>query len=172
MSQNPFAVLTFIVAPAILTNATSMLAMSTINRMLRTRDRMHELYVESAKAPGEQHPYFLNQVSQLEVQAVTLLTALRWIYLALGSFATASLVTLVGAVAAELGSEVLMIMVVVMGLLLGIAGVSGIVGGCVCLLKATHVSLQYLQQEAALIRERQAKPAAQNDSKASAPQVV
>ena len=38
--HSPFAVLTFIVAPAILTNATSVLAMSTINRMLRTRERM------------------------------------------------------------------------------------------------------------------------------------
>ena len=39
LTQNPFAVLTFIVAPTILTNATSVLAMSAINRMLRTRER-------------------------------------------------------------------------------------------------------------------------------------
>jgi hypothetical protein len=48
LTNNPFAVLTFIAAPALLTNATSVLAMSTINRMLRTRDRMHELFKESA----------------------------------------------------------------------------------------------------------------------------
>jgi hypothetical protein len=49
--QNPFAILTVIVAPAILTNATSVLAMSTINRMLRTRQRMHELFQESESTP-------------------------------------------------------------------------------------------------------------------------
>ncbi len=40
LSQSPFAVVAFIVAPAMLTNASSVLAMSSINRMLRTRDRM------------------------------------------------------------------------------------------------------------------------------------
>ena len=45
--QSPFAALTFIAAPALLTNASSVLALSTINRMLRTRDRMHELFVKS-----------------------------------------------------------------------------------------------------------------------------
>ena len=33
-TQSPFAALTFVAAPAILTNASSVLAMSTINRML------------------------------------------------------------------------------------------------------------------------------------------
>jgi len=47
LSQSPFAVVTFIAAPALLTNASSVLAMSTINRMLRTRDRMRELYLQS-----------------------------------------------------------------------------------------------------------------------------
>jgi hypothetical protein len=35
-TQSPFAALTFVAAPAILTNASSVLAMSAINRMLRT----------------------------------------------------------------------------------------------------------------------------------------
>jgi len=44
LTQNPFAALTFVAAPALLTNASSVLALGTINRMLRTRDRMHELF--------------------------------------------------------------------------------------------------------------------------------
>lgn len=47
LTQNPFAALTFVAAPALLTNASSVLALGTINRMLRTRDRMHELFTES-----------------------------------------------------------------------------------------------------------------------------
>jgi len=34
LTQSPFAVLTFIAAPALLTNSSSVLALSTINRML------------------------------------------------------------------------------------------------------------------------------------------
>jgi len=38
------AALTMIVAPAMLTNASCVLALSTINRMLRTRERMRESF--------------------------------------------------------------------------------------------------------------------------------
>ena len=47
LTQSPFAVLTFIVAPALLTNASTVLALSTTNRMLRTRERMQELFAKS-----------------------------------------------------------------------------------------------------------------------------
>ena len=40
---NPFAALSLIVAPAILTNASSILAMSTSNRLARAADRAREL---------------------------------------------------------------------------------------------------------------------------------
>ena len=50
LTQNPFAVLTIIVAPALLTNASCLLALSTINRLLRTRDSMRELLKESESA--------------------------------------------------------------------------------------------------------------------------
>src|SRR5881628_1255321 len=98
LTQSPFAVLTFIAAPAILTNATSVLAMSTINRMLRTRDRMHELYAESEGVTQFRGAAYIEQVNRVESQAMLLLRALRWIYVSLGAFAAASLVTLLGAV--------------------------------------------------------------------------
>ena len=40
---NPFAGLSLIVAPAIMTNACTVLAMSTSNRLARTADRAREL---------------------------------------------------------------------------------------------------------------------------------
>ena len=155
LTQNPFAVLTFIVAPAILTNATSVLAMSTINRMLRTRDRMHQLYAESEGAAQFRGTAYLDQVNRVESQAMLLLRALRWIYVSLGAFAAASLVTLLGAVSGQMGKEVLMSIVVGMGLFLGFLGVSGLVGGCLNLLHATQLSLVNIREEAALIRARQ-----------------
>src|SRR5215468_4741799 len=96
LTDNPFAVLTFIVAPAILTNATSVLAMSTINRMLRTRERMHELLTESESAARLHGSSFITQVNRVERQGILLLRAMRWIYVSLGAFAAASFVTLLG----------------------------------------------------------------------------
>ncbi|MGD9210766.1 MAG: DUF2721 domain-containing protein [Desulfobacteraceae bacterium] len=40
---NPFIMLTFIVAPAVLTNCSALMAMSTSNRFARTIDRAREL---------------------------------------------------------------------------------------------------------------------------------
>lgn len=162
LTQNPFAVLTFIVAPAILTNATSVLAMSTINRMLRTRERMHDLYAESEASTAFRGTQFVAQVVRVEKQALLLLNALRWIYLSLGAFAAASLVTLLGAVSGQLGSSTLVHVIVGAGLVLGFAGVAGLVGGCVNLFHATQLSLMNIREEADLIRLRQEKHEAQS----------
>jgi hypothetical protein len=153
LTHNPFAVLTFIVAPAILTNATSVLAMSTINRMLRTRERMQQLFAESEK-PGPHGEQFLGQVNRVEKQGILLLNAMRWIYVSLGAFAAASLVTLLGAVFGQLGNPSLMRVIISFGLLLGFVGVTGLVGGSVHLFHATRLSLDSIREEAALIRER------------------
>ena len=155
LTQNPFAVLTFIVAPAILTNATSVLAMSTINRMLRARERMHELYAESEGSAEFRGAAYLEQVNRVERQAILLLRALRWIYTALGAFVAASLVTLLGAVFGQMGSDAVMRIVIHVGLLLGALGVVGLVVGCVNLLRATKLSFVNISEEAAWIRERQ-----------------
>jgi len=159
LSQSPFTVVTFIVAPAMLTNASSVLAMSTINRMLRTRDRMAELYHLSEK--GGQSPdeakRQLELVDRVEEQAILLLQALRAIYLALGSFVGATLVTLIGAVFehshAPMGSRVSTII----GLAMGAVGVAGLMTGCVHLFQATRISLRNISAEAALIRARHAE---------------
>src|SRR5271170_4280725 len=153
LTNNPFAVLTFIAAPAILTNATSVLAMSTINRWLRALDRMHELLKESEGGipPDEK---FIERVNHVERQAMMLLGALHWIYVALGAFAAATLVTLLGGVAGEFGNELVTRVVVGLGLLLGFIGVGGLIGGCAHLFRATQFSLANIHAEAAIIRAR------------------
>jgi hypothetical protein len=155
LTNNPFAVLTFIAAPAILTNATSVLAMSTINRMLRTRDRMHELLKESANPANLRDATFVERTNRVEQQAMLLLSALHWIYVALGAFAAASLVTLLGALFGQLEHETLIRVIIGAGLLLGFAGVAGLIGGCVNLFHATQLSLVNIREEADLIRARQ-----------------
>lgn len=155
LTENPFAVLTFIAAPAILTNATSVLAMSTINRMLRTRDRMHDLYAESENAPKSRGVKFVEHVNRVERQALLLLNALRWIYTALGAFAAAALVTLLGSVVGQLRGGALVHVIVGSALALGFLGIAGLIGGCVNLFRATQLSLANIHEEAKAIRERQ-----------------
>lgn len=156
LSQSPFAVLTFIAAPAVLTNATSVLAMSTINRMLRTRDRMQQLFEMSEKPT--QNPAdaqrLLDQVNRVERQASLLLRAMHSIYVALGAFAAASLVTLLGVVLEHWQVGWLRVLIGV-GLLLGFLGVGGLIAGCLNLLRVTRLSIANIRQEADTIRDRQ-----------------
>ncbi|HSH95908.1 MAG TPA: DUF2721 domain-containing protein [Roseimicrobium sp.] len=159
LGQSPFAVLTFIAAPAVLTNAASVLAMSTINRMLRTRDRMQQLFNQSAagvKSPAEAKR-LIEQVNRVERQASCLLQALHSIYVALGAFAAASLVTLLGAVLEHWQGIGWLNILVGCALVLGFLGVGGMVRGCWNLLLATQLSLKNIQDEAGLIREQQEK---------------
>src|SRR5437660_683382 len=129
--HSPFAVLTFIVAPAMLTNASCVLAMSTINRMLRTRERMRELLRESEEEdrPAAEIERAERQVDRVEKQATLLMGALASIYVALGSFALATLVSLLGAAFVTLENPAFLRGVAIAGLCLGFIGVSGLVFG-------------------------------------------
>lgn len=161
-TQSPLAALTLIAAPAILTNATSTLAHSTLNRMFRTRDRMNELFAKSEadNLSADGATLLLAQVSRAEAQAVLLLRSLHSIYLALGAFAAATLITLLAeGLAPFLGAWWFRAMAG-FGLVLGIIGVGGLVLGSVRLFKATRMSLDNIRGEAALIRQRQSSRSA------------
>src|SRR5437879_8500486 len=158
MAQSPFAPLTFVAAPALLTNASDLLALSTINRMLRTRDRMHELFAKS-EAGGQSERdalRLIEQVNRVERQAALLLRSLHSIYVALAAFACATLVTLLGAGVASFHGALWLHLLASLGVGLGFVGVGGLVFGCDGLFQATQLSLLNIREEAALIRERQA----------------
>jgi len=157
VAQNSFGIVTFIAAPALLTNASSVLAMSTINRMLATRELMHKLYMKSeeGKQSEEEAAHTIKKVDRVEKQAELLFRALRSIYLALAAFASATLVTLLGAVTASFQNAILLELLVGFGVALGIFGVGGLVTGCGRLFHATQISLLNIHDEAALIRLRQ-----------------
>src|SRR4051812_9622783 len=96
--QNPFALLTFIVAPALLTNASTVLALSTSNRFLRTGERLRALAdeLETITVP-EERAWRLVHVNRIEEQARLLLSALRSVYVALASFMSATMISILGA---------------------------------------------------------------------------
>lgn len=154
---SPSTVLTLIAAPAILTNATSTLAQSTINRFFRVRDRMHELLerADAADLPAAEMAHLLEQANRIERQAVLLLRALHSIYLALGAFAAATFVMLLGGGLAFLWGAFWFHAMAGLGIALGTVGVGGLVFGSVKLFGATRMSLDNIRAEAALIRQRQ-----------------
>src|ERR671936_14286 len=97
--SNPFQVLTFIVAPAILTNASSVMALATSNRFARTVDRTRALYAQVKGGEGDPGRAHRQRQLDFAVRRVRrLVRALTAFYLSVGSFAATSLVSLLGAV--------------------------------------------------------------------------
>ena len=86
-----------------------------------------------------------------------MLSGLRAIYVALGAFAGATLVTLLGAALFSLQEAMWFHLLAGLGLVLGFVGVGGLIFGTANLFHATQLSVSSIRQEAGLIRERQKK---------------
>jgi hypothetical protein len=152
---NPFAVLSLIAAPAILTNCCSLLAMSTSNRLARAVDRARELSKQLEEADGFANPDAdrrLRELAVSEQRTLQLLAALRSIYLALGSFAFSTLISLVGAVLAPLATTVLIRTLETIAVSGGIVAVGALVHGSILLVRETRLVVQVLHERAQGIR--------------------
>lgn len=157
MDTNPFAVLSLIVAPAILTNASSVLIMSTSNRLARAVDRARELSKQLEEAnefacPDAQRR--LRELSAAEERTLLLLRALRSFYVALGGFASAALVSLLGAVSVPIGMRTTAHALEFLGVAAGMLAVGAMVFGSILLLRETHIAVQVVTARAASVRER------------------
>jgi hypothetical protein len=157
MDQNPFAVLSLIVAPAILTNASSVLIMSTSNRLARSVDRARELSKQLEETTNFDSPEprrRLSELSAAEHRALLLLRALRSFYVALGAFAFAAFVSLLGAVLAALPLNHIVYPLEVIGVSSGLVAVGALVFGSFLLLQETRIAVQVISDRAATVRER------------------
>lgn len=160
---NPFAVLSLIVAPAILTNASSVLIMSTSNRLARAVDRARALSAELESAGERVVPESDGRMRELgaaERRALLLLRALRFYYTALSGFATAALLSLLGSVLVPLGLQTGLHALEVAAVGAGVVAVAALVGGSVTLVRETRIAVGTLQERASLIRARAAARAA------------
>jgi hypothetical protein len=154
---NPFAVLSFIVAPAVLTNASSVLSMSTNNRLARAVDRARELSRQLEEAGDLSAPEAVRRCRELtaaEQRSLMLLSALRSFYVAMGSFASAALVSLLGAVFVPIRAGVPVRVLEVIGVAAGALAVSALVHGAVMLVRETRIAVQTVQERAASIHAR------------------
>lgn len=148
-TENPFAVLTIVVAPAILTSASSMLCLGTNNQLGRIVDRTRIVSSQlTSLAPTDDScPFYQHQLQVLEVRWTLVLRALKLFYTSLGSFAAAALISLVGAVLTSSALHAAFIVIALLGLSSGTVGVAGLVIGCATMVKETRLAVENLAKE-------------------------
>jgi len=165
-SDNPFALLTFIAAPAILTNSSSVMTMGTSNRFARSIDRTRALValVENKRAnPDDDLTLYLKLLKTAERRTHMLVRALTCFYLAVGSFAAAALISLIGAAFFMAHLETLRMACLIVALLSGLLGVGGLVCGSTILVFESRMTLRMLMDESEM-RERRGIAAAGGSS--------
>jgi uncharacterized protein DUF2721 len=147
---NPFAVLTAVVAPAILTNACSVLALGTSNRLARVVDRTRVVARELAalEPGGADYGSWGAQLTGLQARTRLLVKALRVIYGSLGLFATAALVSVVGSIVTYYGQRILFQVTAGLAMLAGGVAVVGLASGCALMVQETRIAVDNLAEEA------------------------
>jgi uncharacterized protein DUF2721 len=150
--DNPFAVLTAIVAPAILTNACSVLSLGTGNRLARVVDRTRVVAAEiKSREPGSpEYLAWVDQLAGLQLRAHLLISALRAFFAALGAFATAALVSVIGGAAAYYDQSALFRTAAVAAVATGTFAVIALVRGTVVVMRETRIAIRNLAEEAKL----------------------
>lgn len=158
LSDNPFAALSFIAGPALLTNATSLLLLSTINRYGRALDRARLLAAKVAEAGVESEmPIWRHQLELAQLRVRLILRTLTCFYTAIGTFGIATLSYLVGAaLLAGTGGEAVMSFIMLAGSTLGVAG---LIAGSAILVWESRLSFQILRAEAQLVLNQGPKDA-------------
>jgi len=149
-ASNPFQLLTFIVAPALLTNSSSLLSLSTSNRFARVVDRSRQLY-DKLRQPELLMPseikFFNHQRSLLLVRALT------WFYLAIGTFAASAFTSLLGATGTYFQYGLLTHVSVDIALLVGATGVISLVCGTGLLVWEMWLAEIFLRSEIQLAKD-------------------
>src|SRR5215471_18629227 len=152
--ENPFAVLTLIAAPAVFTNASSVLALGTGNRLARVVDRTRVLSKTLHEEPPDptEAQMWGRHIERLEKRAQLLVRAMGFFYTAIGAFAAASLVSLLGASLA--GSRYNLPFTVIAGVsfVVGVVGFVCLSAGCTLLVSETRLALLNHHEEARLAK--------------------
>jgi hypothetical protein len=135
----PFELLTFIAAPALLTNASSLLILSTSNRFARAVDRARSLRREHGPA---------GDIELANRRAHMLAQALVAFYIAVSVFALGTFIELLGGGLASIGHERLAPLVIYLGIASGAIGMLAIAAGSALLSVETTLAYGGLVEEA------------------------
>jgi hypothetical protein len=154
---NPFGILTFISAPAVLTNASCVLLFGTGNRYGRAIDRVHELagVIEGKTSLDEAELRLrIHQLSAAETRTLLIVRALTCFYSAAAGFVASTLASLIGAVLASTGIRRGVGFSLVLAFLTGSLGVLAVIAGAIMLARETRFSFQVLREEKSFLSER------------------
>jgi hypothetical protein len=149
--------------------------MSTNNRLARAIDRVRELSRQLEDAGDLSVPEAIRrrcELSATEQRALMLLSALQSFYIAMGSFASAALVSLLGAVFVPLGAGIPVQVLEVVGVVAGALAVSALVHGAVILVRETRIAVQTVQERAARIHARVASVLEAGTATVDTPSIV
>jgi hypothetical protein len=148
--ENPFAVLTAVVAPAILTNACSVLSLGTANRVARVVDRTRALgdmaAIRDSKHPN--HDHYKQQLERLQIRGKLLVRALRLFYFALGAFASSALIAVIGS--ALTAWDIWFQLAAGIGLAIGTLAVVCLGTGCALMVRETILAVDSMEEAARL----------------------
>lgn len=155
VTDNPFAVLTLIAAPAVFTNASSVLSLGTGNRLARVVDRTRELGKGLHHNPPEdkdEKEMWVRHLGRLEKRGQLLVRAMSFFYTSIGAFAAASLVSLLGASLAGSRYNLPFAAIAGLSLIVGVVGFVGLSVGCTLLVQETRLALLSHYEEARLAK--------------------
>jgi hypothetical protein len=154
-SDNPFAVFTFIAAPAVLTNAAAVMSLTTSNRIARAVDRARALVTQLSGVDKDdpQHSFHVREVEVARRRAVLLIRALGFFQLACGSFAASTLLALFGAVFALLDAHILREIALAATLVSASVAVAGIVTGATGVVIESRLAYTILSEETVYLLE-------------------
>jgi hypothetical protein len=156
LGDSPFAALTVVVAPAILTNATSVLCLGTGNRIARVVDRTRIVARDLAglEVGSQARDVSIRQLVRLQERAQILFRALRLFYTALGSFAATVLISIAGAAFAGVDRPSVFGVLAAIAFAAGTIGVSGLAVGCGLMVRETRLAVRNLSEEATFARSQ------------------
>ncbi len=146
IAADPFSILTVVVAPAVLTNASSVLALGTNNRLARVADRAHAITAQLAGT--KDHEGSAAELAVVQTRAQLLLRALRCFYLGLGLFASSALISIAGSIVVYYGWPSAFQIAAGIGVVCGTSAVIALVCGCVMMIRETQLAVKGLAYEA------------------------
>jgi hypothetical protein len=157
-AANPFVLLTFISAPAVLTNASCVLLFGTGNRYARAVDRMHELSKQVdalTDLANEEAQLRVTQLKAAEHRSLLIVRALTCCYASVAAFVLTTLIALMGAIlSSSVPDHPATQISYAVGLLAGCCGVAGLIAGALLLVRETRESFTVLSEENRIITNR------------------
>ncbi len=150
LETNPFVVLSYVSGPALLTNATSLLLLSTANRFARSIDRSRYLTGLLANPALEaMHGVEVEELRTVGRRIRLIGLAISGLYLAAAMFALATVMSILGAVLAQMIEGGILDVIVVFAVVLGLIGFGAFVTAAFALVIETRITMGALANESA-----------------------